>query len=218
MMFIERENTMKKPSATMTRNMLRGLAVIFAANQILHLEENGLAIRPHKQKDDGEPVKIDQDIPFDISNDDLVQTKKNIDELENISMNVLKSVKIGKKDRAFFAEKSEQIVTAFLSSGILDKGISPHLSFVLLLFTYFIDGSMKTSSVVFNPLKDPSIYDGIIEHVEDSKVFDWNVHADVAVLALHKGVGLSMADYDKRYLKPATLDLEKLEENYGTEQ
>lgn len=203
-----------KSSQPLSRNVLRGLAVILAANQILHLEENGLAVRPHKQKDRGEPVKIDQDIPFDISNEELVKAKNEIDALENISIDVLKSVKIGKKDRDFFAQKTEQIVSAYLSSGILDQGISPHLSFVLILFTYFVDGAKKVPYAVFDPLKSPAIYDDIIVRFEESNVFDWSAHADAAALALHKGVGLSIADYDEKISKSATSDLENTEGNH----
>lgn len=198
----------------LSRNMLRGLAVIFAANQILHLEKNGLAVRSNKDENNGGAVRIDQDIQFDIGTEELMKAKDGIDELEKISMQVLKSVKIGKKDRTFFAEKTEQIVSAYLSSGILDKGVSPHLSFVLILFTYFIDGAKRVPYKVFDPVKNPDIYDDIIVRFEDSNVFDWPAHADAAALALHKGVGLSIADYDEKMSKAATSDLENTEGNH----
>lgn len=189
----------KKQDRPISRKMLRALAVIFSANQILHLEENGLAVKNSNESTANDPsnaaVQFDQDIQFDISQSDMIEAKKAIDELEKLSIGVLKSVKIGKLETPFFIEKSNILIETFLSSGILEKGISPHLSFVQILFTYFADGKSKKQDPIFYPICSSSLYDEVLMRFEQSDVFDWKAHADSTLLALNKGVGLSIAEY-----------------------
>ncbi|MDD4972521.1 MAG: hypothetical protein PHT07_24075 [Paludibacter sp.] len=190
----------KAPNAPLSRNILRSLAVIFAANQILHIQENGLAKRPDSEKNVPDKkseaiVEFNQDILLDISNNDLSDVKKRIDHIESLSMEIIKSAKLGKNDLPFFEEKFDQIIVSFLNSGILEKGVTPHLSFVLMLFTYFVDGKAKKHHEMFDALKSADLYDDIFVKFEDSKVFDWKAHADAVLFALNRGVGLSIAEY-----------------------
>lgn len=203
----------KKQRRPISRNMLRALAVIFSANQILHLEENGLAVKNQNEPTASDPssaaVQFDQDIQFDISQQDMIEAKKAIDELEKISMNVLKSVKMGKAETSFFIEKSNVLIETFLSSGILEKGISPHLSFVQILFTYFADGKSKKQDPIFDPISSSSLYDEVLVRFEQSHIFDWKAHAGSALLALNKGAGLSIAEYSAKNDTDLDADKEK---------
>lgn len=191
---------MKKPKhRPISRNVLRSMAVIFSANQILHLETNGLTVKKNSSNDDQNVddavVRIDKDIQLDIDQKDMNDVKNMVDDLEGISLKILKSVKMTKIEGEFFIEKSNTLIDVFLSSGILEKGVSPHLSFVLFLFSYFVDGRAKKQDAMFNEIVSSTLYHEILDRFEESQVFDWNAHIDSVLLALNKSVGLSIAEY-----------------------
>lgn len=175
-----------------SKTRLRALAVILAAYQLLHMEKNNLV----EKKQDSNA----KDIPVDLLPKQEVEVEEAIKNIELIAVSILKANKITAKDEVFFIETTTVIINAFLETGILEIGVSPHLAFCMFLFIYFADGSSKKHEQLFAPLSNTDIFHNVFDRIEESKVLDWGKHNEAAAYALRKGVGFSGVTSDKKLL------------------
>lgn len=183
-----------------SRSFLRQLAVVFSAYEILHLEKNNLVARKDTSKE-----KI-TDIPFDIEDKTHEKLAEGIKHIEKVVYDILKKIKLHKKDENFFIEKCENTLQGFLDSGILEKGVSPHMTFILMLYTYFADGKAGKINQDFQVLADFAIYETLFLIIEDSSVFDWKAHTEAVYYFLNKGVGFSIYVDEGWEKTPITID------------
>lgn len=177
-----------------SKTYLRQLAVIFSSYQILYLEKNNLVQRKNTCGCEDKTL-FDDDLPFDLENNEHMSLINDIRKIENIVLSILKAAKqLHKKDEDFFISRNEKLIEAFLESGIIKSGVSPHMSFVIMLFTYFVDGKAKKISFDFIKLCEISLYETILLRTEESRVFNWGQHTDAVYTALHRGVGFPIRE------------------------
>lgn len=188
-----------------SRIYLRQLSVIFSAYEILHLEKNNLVARKTVKANHCDH-NFDDDIPLDISEAAHKKISGEIQKIEQIVLNILRNVKIHKKDEDFFIQRSELIIQSFIDSGILKEGVSPHMAFTIMLFTYFADGKANKINNDFLALSDIELYENILQETEDSSIFDWGKHTEAVYKALNAGAGFSVSYTENWERIPISID------------
>lgn len=171
---------------------LRIISVLLAAHQILHMEKNGLI---------GDLPSNEEDVKIDIEDAEMTNLEASISKIDMKVSAIYKSFIIHKKDEPFLFKSAHKIIETFLATGILKVGVSPHLAFCTMLFVYFVDGSSRKHELIFKPLCDAQIYHDVFEKLEESKLFNWNIHTESVIKSLKEGVGFSCQTYNEKFGK-----------------
>ena len=169
-------------SGRYNKSKLRDLSVLLAAYQILHMEDYELVQKITNEKDLNVVESTEQENHLIL----------NVKAIELICLAVLKNNPIHKDDHSFFVEKSGLILESFFEGGIAERGISPHIAFVTLLFSNFAEYTGKKHDPEFLVFLNTKIYDAVFDLLENATNINWWDYYLTSIKSLSKGVGISL--------------------------
>jgi hypothetical protein len=161
------------------KNILLPYTVAYSAINLLHMERNGMVARTTTTSDKG----------LDIPKEEVVELAKAVKQLEAAVMFILKRIKLSKEDIAYIEKRDAQIIDAFFQTSMLSTGVSPHILFSCVLFSYFTENTKSSISPHFKKLSQQSLYDNIFEKIEKCEIVDWNAHMEATSKILKSGLG-----------------------------
>ena len=161
------------------KNILLPYTIAYSAINLLHMEKNGMVER----------TTTTSDKDLDIPKEEVVELAKAVKQLESAVMFILQRIKLSKEDIAYIEKRDAQIIDAFFKTNMLSTGVSPHILFSCVLFSYFTENTKSSISPHFKKLSQQSLYDNIFEKIEKCEIVDWNEHMETTSKILKRGLG-----------------------------
>lgn len=72
------------------------------------------------------------------------------------------------------------MIDSFFNTQILVSGVSPHILFSCVLFSYFAEDVKWEIAPHFKQVRGRALYDNIFLRLEECDAVDWSKHMDVA--------------------------------------